>query len=99
MSFDLINASATFQIFVNNVLRRYLDQFVIIYLNNILIYSKIREKHVQHVRKVLQILKEADLRIKSGKNEFHVQSVQFLEFIITFQRLRMNFKKIEAVTT
>ena len=97
MSFDLINASATFQIFVNNVLRRYLDQFVIIYLNDILIYSKDKKKHVQHVRKILQTLKKTDLRIKSDKSEFHVQSVQFLEFIITSQELRMNFKKIEAV--
>lgn len=84
MPFGLINASATFQVFVNNVLRRYLDQFVIIYLNDILIYSKTKKEHVQHVIKILQALKEADLRIKSGKNEFHVQSVQFLEFIVTF---------------
>ena len=99
MSFGLTNASAIFQVFVNNVLRRYLDQFVIVYLNDILIYSKTREEHVKHVRKVLQALKEADLRIKSEKSEFHVQSVQFLEFIVTSQELRMNSKKIEAVTT
>ena len=99
MPFDLINASATFQAFVNNVLKRYLDQFVIIYLNDILIYSKIKKEHVQHVRKILQALKEADLRIKSGKSEFHVQSVQFLGFIVTSQGLRMNLKKIEAVIT
>ena len=72
MSFDLINASATFQTFVNNVLRRYLNQFVIIYLNDILIYSKIKKEHVQHVRKVLQNLKKTDLKIKSDKNKFHV---------------------------
>ena len=69
------------------------------YLNDILIYSKIKKKHMQHVRKILQALKKADLRIKSDKSEFHVQNVQFLEFIITFQRFRMNFKKIEAVMT
>ena len=69
------------------------------YLNDILIYLKIKKEYEQHVRKVLQVLKKADLRIKLNKNKFHVQSVQFLGFIITFQRLRMNFKKIEAVTT
>ena len=52
---------------------------------------------MQHVQKVLQVLKKADLQIKSDKNKFHVQNVQFLEFIITFQKLRINFKKIEAV--
>ena len=97
MSFDLTNASATFQTFINNVLRRYLDQFVIIYLNNILIYSKIKEEHMQHVRKILQALKKADLRIKREKSEFHVQSVSFLEFIITNEELKMNSKKVKAV--
>jgi len=99
MSFDLINASVTFQAFVNNVLRRYLNQFVIVYLNDILVYSKTKKEHVQHVRKVLQTLKKVDLRIKSEKSEFHVQSVQFLKLIVTSQNLRMNSKKIEAVTT
>ncbi len=99
MSFDLINASVTFQTFVNNVLRRYLNQFIIVYLNDILVYSKTKKEHVQHVRKVLQTLKKVNLRIKSGKSEFHVQSVQFLRFIVMFQSLRMNLKKIKAVTT
>ncbi len=99
MSFDLINALVTFQIFVNNVLQRYLNQFVIVYLNDILVYSKTKKEHVQHVKKILQTLKKVDLRIKSGKSEFHVQSVQFLRFIVTSQSLRMNLKKIEAVTT
>jgi len=99
MSFDLINASVTFQTFVNNVLRRYLNQFIIVYLNDILVYFKMKKEHVQHVKKVLQTLKKVDLRIKSEKSEFHVQSVQFLRFIITSQSLRMNSKKIKAVTT
>ncbi len=99
MSFDLINASITFQIFVNNVLRRYLNQFIIVYLDDILVYSKMKKEHVQHVKKVLQTLQKVDLRIKSEKSEFHVQSVQFLKFIVTSQNLRMNSKKIEAVTT
>ncbi len=99
MSFDLINASVTFQIFVNNILWCYLNQFIIVYLNDILVYSKTKKEHVQHVKKVLQTLKKVDLRIKSGKSEFHVQSVQFLRFIIMSQSLRMNSKKIEAVTT
>ena len=99
MSFNLINASVTFQIFMNNVLRLYLNQFIIVYLNDILVYSKTKKEHVWHVKKVLQTLKKVDLRIKSGKSEFHVQSVQFLKFIVTSQSLRMNLKKIEAVTT
>ncbi len=99
MSFNLINASVMFQIFVNNMLQRYLNQFIIVYLNDILVYLKTKKEHVQYVKKVLQTLKKVDLCIKSEKSEFHVQSVQFLKFIIMSQNLRMNLKKIEAVTT
>ncbi len=99
MSFNLINASIMFQTFMNNVLQCYLNQFVIVYLNDILVYSKTKKKHVQHVKKVLQTLKKVNLRIKSEKSEFHVQSVQFLKFIVMFQSLRMNLKKIKTVTT
>ena len=99
MSFNLINASIMFQTFVNNILWCYLNQFIITYLNDILVYSKMKKEYVQHVRKILQTLKKVNLRIKSEKSEFHVQSVQFLKFIVTSQNLRMNSKKIEAVTT
>ncbi len=54
---------------------------------------------MQYVKKVLQTLKKVDLHIKSEKSEFHVQNVQFSKFIVTSQSLRMNSKKIEAVTT
>ncbi len=75
MFFNLINASIMFQIFVNNVLQHYLNQFVIVYLNDILVYSKMKKEYMQHVKKVLQTLKKVDLHIKSEKSEFHVQNV------------------------
>ena len=99
MSFNLINASVTFQTFMNNVLWHYLNQFIIVYLNDILVYSKTKKEHMQHVKKILQTLKKVNLCIKSEKSEFHVQSVQFLRFIVTSQSLRINLKKIKAVTT
>ncbi len=99
ISFNLINASITFQIFENNVLWYYLNQFIIVYLNDILVYSKTKKEHVWHVKKVLQTLKKVNLCIKSEKSEFHVQSVQFLKFIVMSQSLRMNLKKIEVVMT
>ncbi len=58
-----------------------------------------KKKHMQHVKKVLQTLKKVNLHIKSEKSEFYVQNVQFLRFIIMFQSLRMNSKKIKVVTT
>ena len=59
--FKLINAPAMFQTYINNVLREHLDVFVIIYLNDILVYSKNKTDHKVHVRKILDALKKADL--------------------------------------
>lgn len=99
MPFGLTNAPATFQAYINNVLRKYLDVFVVVYLDDILVYSKTFEEHVQHVRKVLQALEDADLRIKPEKTEFHKQEVKFLGYIVSREGLKMDQKKIEAITS
>lgn len=99
MPFGLTNASATFQAYINNVLRKYLDVFVVVYLDDILVYSKTYEDHVQHVRKVLQALKDADMRIKPEKTEFHKTKVKFLGYEVSREGLKMDKKKIEAVTS
>ena len=67
MSFRLINTPETFQTYINNILRKHLDVFVIVYLDDILIYSKNKTDHKVHVRKILKVLKKADLQIKSEK--------------------------------
>ena len=64
MSFGLINAPATFQAFINNVLREYLDVFYIVYINDIVVYSKTKEEYVKHMSKVLQALRRAGLKLK-----------------------------------
>ena len=97
MSFDLTNASATFQKVINEVLSEYLNVFVTVYLNDILIYSNTEEEHEEHVRKVLQKLKEAKLRIKLKKSRFHTQKVKFLEYIIRHGQIEMNEEKTKAV--
>ena len=61
MSFELINAPAKFQTYINNILREYLDVFVVIYLNNILVYLKSEADHKVHIKKILKALKKADL--------------------------------------
>ena len=71
MSFELINASAMFQTYINNVLREHLDVFVVVYLDDILVYSKNEEDHKKHVRQILNALKKADLRIISEKSQFY----------------------------
>ena len=82
MSFELTNVSTTFQKIINEILRKYLNVFVIAYLNDILIYFNTKKEHEQHVRKVLKKLKEAELKVKLKKSRFHAQEIKFLKFII-----------------
>ena len=70
MSFGLTNAPATFMELMNGVFRPYLDSFVIVFIDDILVYSKTNEDHVQHLRIVLQRLREEKLYAKFSKREF-----------------------------
>jgi len=70
MPFGLYNALATFMHVMNDVLRPFLDEFVIVYLDDILIFSKSRDEHVMHVRKVLDVLKKEQLYLKMSKCDF-----------------------------
>ena len=90
MPFDLYNASSTFQAFINDVLREYLNVFCFAYLNDILIYSNNKKKHVKHVRKILEKLKHVNLYLNINKCEFHIKQVKYLELIIIIEGLKMN---------
>jgi hypothetical protein len=72
MLFGLTNAPVSYQSFINNIFRKYLDDFMIAYLDNILIYSKTKEEHIKYVTTVLEVLKKADIRINGAKSVFHV---------------------------
>jgi len=97
MLFDLINESAFYQHYMNDVLFEYLHQFCQIYLDDIIIYSKILKKHKRHVRLILHRLREIDLQIDINKCEFHVQKIIFLELLIFIEKLKMNSQKIQAI--
>ena len=97
MLFELINASATFQKLINHVLYDHLDEFVIAYLDDILIFFKTEKKHEKHIKKVLKKFQEKKLYLKSEKCEFHKQQVKYLEHIVTTEKLEMNSEKIKAV--
>ena len=97
MSFGLKNVPTTFQWLINNTVRKYLDKFVITYLNNILIYSDTLKKHWQHVLKVLEKLSEKTLYIKKKKSRFEVQEVEFLEYVIWSEQIEKDLKKTQAV--
>jgi len=97
MSFELTNALATCQEMINDALRQYLDRFVIAYLDNIMIYSKILKEHVSHVSKVLECLNKRNLHLKSKKCEFHQEEVDFLEFVVRRHEVRMDLEKLRAI--
>ncbi len=97
MLFELINESAFYQHYMNDVLFKYLHQFCQIYLDDIIIYSKILKKHKQHVWLILNKLQEADLQININKCKFHVQKTIFLELLISIEELKMNSRKMQAV--
>jgi len=79
------------------MLFEYLHQFCQIYLNDIIIYSKILKKHKQYVQLILNRLWEADLQMNINKCKFHVQEIIFLELLIFIEELKMNSWKIQAV--
>ncbi len=82
---------------MNDVLFEYLHQFCQIYLDDIIIYSKILKKHKQHVRLILNRLREADLQVNINKCEFYVQKIIFLELLMSIEELKMNSRKMQAV--
>ena len=97
MSFKLINVSTICQKMINDALREHLNVFVIAYFDDILIYFKTLLKHKQHVQKVLQCLKQRRLLFKFEKCEFHRFDVEFLEFVIKIQKVRINSIKLKAI--
>jgi len=99
MPFGLCNAPASFQAYINDALREYLDEFCIAYMDDVLVYSHgTLEEHITHVRKVLTRLQEHELYVKLEKCEFHVQETRFLGFIISPNGIAMEPDRIKTVT-
>jgi hypothetical protein len=97
MPFGLCNAPATFQSLMNDILRPYLDQFVVVYLDDILIFSKTLEEHVKHIDLVLTALKRSKLYAGIKKCAFGLKETEFLGHIIGSNRIKMDPKKVAAV--
>jgi hypothetical protein len=97
MFFELINESSTFQNFMNDILMNYLDEFVVTYLNDIVVYSNSKKEHVQHVRKILQRLRETNIQADVDKCEFHTIETKFLSMIVNRDDIKMNLDKIKAI--
>jgi len=97
MLFELKNAPVTFQRLINDMLREYLNDFAITYLNDILIYSDDLKMHCSHVHKVLEKLNERTLYVKKTKSKFEAKKIKFLNYVIQFEQIKKNSKKMNAV--
>ena len=99
LSFGLTNAPAVFMDLMNRVFKPFLDMFVIVFIDDILVYSRSEEEHADHLRTVLRVLQHQKLYAKFSKCEFWLTSVAFLGHIIGADVIRVDTQKIEAVKT
>jgi len=83
MSFGLTNAPAYFMYIMNKVFMEYLDKFVVVFIDDILVFSKTKEEHDEHLRLVLQKLREHKLYAKRSKCEFWLEEVSFLGHVVS----------------
>ena len=94
MPFGLTNALAAFIDLINRVFRSYVDQFVVVFINDILVHSKDQEDHDTHLQVVLETLRNEHLYAKLSKCEFWLREVFFIGHIISEEEIRVDLKKI-----
>ncbi|KAA3464255.1 DNA/RNA polymerases superfamily protein [Gossypium australe] len=97
MPFGLTNAPAAFMDLMNRVFQPYLDRFVVVFIDDILVYSKSEEEHDAHLHVVLQVLREKQLYAKFSKCEFWLKEVTFLGHVVSAEGIKVDPNKIEAV--
>ncbi|GJS12959.1 putative reverse transcriptase domain-containing protein [Tanacetum coccineum] len=97
MPFGLTNAPAVFMDLMNRVCKPYLDRFMIVFIDDILIYSKSRKEHEGHLKLILKLLKEEELYAKFSKCEFWLSKVQFLGHVIDSEGIHVDPAKIESI--
>ena len=97
MPFGLTNTLTTFMDLMHRVFQTYLDQFVVVFVDDILIYSQSEEEHEDHSRVILWILRDHQLYAKFSKCEFWFTEVRFLGHVVSASRVSVDPKKVEAV--
>src|SRR5271156_559487 len=97
MPFGLTNTLATFQAYINKALSELINYFIVIYLNNILIYFKLGEDYYTYIRIIIKRLRKYKLYIKLSKCFFNINKVEFLGFIISFIRVKPDLNRILTI--
>ena len=97
MSFGLTNAPAVFMDYMNRIFRPYLDKFVVVFIDDILVYSKMEQEHAEHSRLVLQTLRGKKLYAKLSKCEFWMKEVKLLGHVVSHGGISIDPSKVEAM--
>jgi len=95
--FSLTNAPTTFMCLMNNVFNNYLDKLVLVFLDDILFYSKDEEEHAKHLRMLLQVLREHKLYAKLRKCDFYQRKIHYLGHVILEDVISIDLEKFEAI--
>jgi hypothetical protein len=97
MPFGLMNAASTFMRLMNNVLKDFIGKFLIMYLDDILIFSKTKKEHLRHLTLVMSRLQEEKLLINLKKSYFMKKELIYLGFMISSNKLKMDPEKVKEI--
>ena len=97
MPFGLTNTLASFMCLMNTILSNYLDKFVVVFIDDILIYSKNEQEHKEHLRIFLQVLREQQFFVKFSKCDFFKDNIQYLRHVVSKDGISVDLDKVKVI--